>query len=196
MNRGVFVFINDKIHNARNVTKTDTTNVETFESPNRGLAGLVNSGAIKWFEKPDKKHTNKSEFNVNGVTQLPRVEIVYAHSNMDASLVDAAINSGAKGIVVAGVGDGNMSKSALDALAKAAKSGIVVVRSTRLESGQVLRNNEVNDDEMSLVASGELNPGKSGAHLSQLALMRTERSEAGPADVPRRVPDFMKTILT
>jgi L-asparaginase len=170
--RGVFVVINDKIHNARNVTKTDTTNVETFESPNRGLAGLVNSGSIKWFEKPDKKHTSKSEFRVDNLAQLPRVDIIYAHSNMDASLIDAAIKSGTKGIVVAGVGDGNMSKAALDALAKAAKSGVVVVRSTRLESGQVLRNNEVDDDKMGFVASGELNPGKSRALLT-LALTKT-----------------------
>ena len=170
--RGVLVVINDKIHNARNVTKTETTNVETFESPNRGLAGLVNRGSVKWFERPDKRHTSRSEFAGINVAQLPRVEIIYAHSNMDASLIDAAIKGGAKGIVIAGVGDGNMSKAAIDALAKAAKAGTVVVRSTRLESGQVLRNNEVNDDEKGFVASGELNPGKSRA-LLQLALTKT-----------------------
>ena len=50
--------------------------------------------------------------------QLPRVDILYAHANMDADLIDAAIKNGAKGIVVAGVGDGNMTKPALDALAE------------------------------------------------------------------------------
>lgn len=184
-NRGVFVVINDKIHNARNVTKTDTTNVETFESPNRGLAGLVNTGAIKWFERPDKRHTSNSEFSTSTLTQLPRVDIIYAHSNMDASLIDAAIQRGAKGIVIAGVGDGNMSKAAIDALAKAASSGIVVVRSTRLESGQVLRNNEVNDDEKRFVASGELNPGKSRA-LLQLALTKT----TDPKQVQRMFDEY------
>jgi L-asparaginase len=73
---------------------------------------------------------------------------------------------------VAGVGDGNMTTPALDALTTAAKNGVVVVRSTRLPEGIVLRNNEVNDDEKGFVASGELNPAKSRV-LLQLALTRT-----------------------
>jgi L-asparaginase len=100
------------------------------------------------------------------------VDIVYAHSNMDPKLIEAAIQSGAKGIVVAGVGDGNMPKAVLESLAAAVKKGIVVVRSTRLESGLVLRNNEVDDEKMGFVASGELNPGKSRV-LTQLALTKT-----------------------
>jgi L-asparaginase len=74
--------------------------------------------------------------------------------------------------VIAGVGDGNMTTPALDVLSKAAKAGIVVVRSTRLPAGIVLRNNEINDDEKGFVASGELNPPKSRV-LLQLALTRT-----------------------
>jgi L-asparaginase len=66
-----------------------------------------------------------------------------------------------------------MSQVALDRLAAAVKNGIVVVRSTRLERGMVLRNNEVDDDKMGFVASGELNPPKSRV-LLQLALMSTK----------------------
>jgi L-asparaginase len=91
---------------------------------------------------------------------------------MDATLIDAAIAAGAKGIVVAGVGDGNMSKAALDALTSAAQKKILVVRSTRLPAGMVMRNAEVNDDKLGFVASGEFNPGKSRV-LAMLALTRT-----------------------
>ena len=89
---------------------------------------------------------------------LPRVDILYAHANMSTDLIDAAIKGGAKGIVIAGVGDGNMTQQAIDRLAQAAKDGVVVVRSTRLPPGVVLRNNEVNDDKLGFVASGELTP--------------------------------------
>ena len=92
---------------------------------------------------------------------------------MSPDLIEAAIKNGAKGLVVAGVGDGNMTTPALDALTKAAKNGVVVVRSTRLPQGIVLRNNEVNDDEKGFVASGELNPRKSRV-LLQLALTKTK----------------------
>jgi L-asparaginase len=174
--RGVLVVLNDEIHSARDVTKTDTTSVETFHSPNRGAAGLVHTGKIAWFEKSDKRHTSKSEFSVEGLNSLPRVDILYAHANMSPDLIQAAIKNGARGLVIAGVGDGNMTKEAIEMLAGAVKDGVVVVRSTRLGSGMVLRNNEVDDQKLGFVASGELNPPKSRV-LLQLALTKTKDPE-------------------
>jgi L-asparaginase len=170
--KGTLVVLNDTIHFARNVVKTDTTSVQTFESINRGPAGVVHTGKVSWFEPMDRKLGKNSEFSIDTLDKLPRVDVIYAHANMSADLIDAAIRNGAKGIVVAGVGDGNMTTPALDALTKAAKGGVVVVRGTRLPSGIVLRNNEVNDDEKGFVASGELNPAKSRV-LLQLALTKT-----------------------
>jgi L-asparaginase len=170
--KGTLVVLNDTIHYARNAMKTDTTSVQTFRSLNRGPAGFVHTGKISWFEPMDKKLGKATEFDVAKLDKLPRVDIIYAHANMSADLIDAAIRNGAKGLVIAGVGDGNMTTPALDALAKAAKNGIAVVRSTRLAEGIVLRNNEVNDDEKGFVASGELNPAKSRV-LLQLALTQT-----------------------
>ena len=171
--RGVLVSLNDQIHYARNVVKTDTTSLQTFASLNRGPAGLVHTGKVTWFQKMDTKQGPSSEFSVDGVAKLPRVDILYAHANMSADLIDAAVKNGAQGLVIAGVGDGNMTTPALDALTKAAKSGVVVVRSTRLPMGIVLRNNEVDDDKLGFVASGELNPPKSRV-LLQLALTKTK----------------------
>ena len=170
--KGTLVCLNDEFHYARNVVKTDTTSVQTFASLNRGPAGLVHTGKVEWFEPMDKKVGAATEFSVDGLDKLPRVDIIYAHANMSADLIEAAVSNGAKGIVVAGVGDGNMTTPALEALRKAAKSGVAVVRSTRLPMGLTLRNNEVNDDEMGFVASGELNPPKSRV-LLQLALTKT-----------------------
>lgn len=171
--RGVLVSLNDEIHYARNVVKTDTTSVQTFASLNRGPAGVVHTGKVEWFEPMDRKQGPASEFSVDKLDKLPRVDIIYAHANMSADLIESAIANGAQGIVVAGVGDGNMTAPALDALTKAAKNGVVVVRSTRLPMGIVLRNNEVNDDKLGMVASGELNPPKSRV-LLQLALTKTK----------------------
>ena len=170
--RGVLVVLNDEAHAARNVTKTDTTSVDTFKSPNRGPVGLVHTGQIAWFEQMDRRHTTKSEFDVSGRTQLPRVDIIYAHANMSPDLIDAAVKGGAKGLVIAGVGDGNMTEQALAALGRAHKAGVVVVRSTRLTEGLVLRNNEVNDDQQGFVASGEFTAPKARV-LLQLALTKT-----------------------
>jgi L-asparaginase len=177
--RGVLVVLNDSIHLARNVIKTNTTNVETFRSLNRGPLGLVNTGKIDWFEKsetatqPAAARSGGAPFSVDKLDVLPRVDILYAHANMSTDLIDTAIKDGAKGLVIAGVGDGNMTQQALDRLTQAAKDGVVIVRSTRLPQGVVLRNNEVNDDKLGFVASGELTPPKARV-LLQLALTKTK----------------------
>jgi L-asparaginase len=171
--KGTLVVLNDTIHYARNVTKTSTTSLQTFQSLNRGPAGIVHTGKIEWFEPMDRRQGKASEFSVDHLDKLPRVDVIYAHANMSADLIDAAIRSGAKGLVIAGVGDGNMTTPALDSLASAAKNGIVVVRSTRLAEGIVRRNNEIDDDAKGFIASGELNPAKSRV-LLQLALTKTK----------------------
>ena len=171
--RGVLVAANDDIHSARDITKTNTTSVQTFLSPQYGLVGTTLYGKQTYFRVPFRLHTVSSDFSVKGVTALPRVDVLYAHADMSADLIDAAVKMGAKGIVVAGVGDGNMTGPALDALTRAAKSGVVCVRSTRLPSGRTWRNSEVNDDKLGLVAAGELNPAKSRV-LLKLALMKSK----------------------
>jgi L-asparaginase len=171
--RGVLVAGNDDIHSARDITKTNTTSVQTFLSPQYGLIGTTLYGKQTFFRVPYRKHTTSSEFSVKGITAMPRVDVIYANSDMSADLIDAAVKLGAKGIVIAGVGDGNMTTPALDALTRAAKAGVVCVRSTRVPTGRTWRNSEINDDKLGLVASGELNPSKARI-LLKLALMKTK----------------------
>jgi len=70
------------------------------------------------------------------------------------------IKAGAKGIVIAGVGDGNMNAGTLEAAKKATKKGIPVVRATRVPVGAVLIHGEVVDTDYGTVSSDELNPQK------------------------------------
>jgi L-asparaginase len=169
--RGVLVVVNDWIHGAASLTKTSTTAVQTFLSPLRGLVGTVAYGDCEFYRGAVGRNTADSEFSLDGVTALPRVDIVMAHENMDGVLIDAAAAAGAKGIVIAGVGNGNMTKAGLDALAAQAKKGVVCVRSTRVTTGRVGRNVEVDDDKLSLLASDDLNPQKTRV-LLRLALLK------------------------
>ena len=170
--RGVLLVMNDWIHAAHSLTKTSTTSVQTFMSPLRGLVGVAAYGKNDYYSTPPWKHTTKSEFSAAGVTKLPRVDIIYACADMSPDLIDSAAANGAKGIVIAGVGNGNMNKASLDAAARVAKKGVVVVRSSRVATGNVGRNVEVSDDELGLIASDELNPQKARILLA-LALLKT-----------------------
>ncbi len=168
---GVLVVMNDWIHGAHSLTKTSTTAVQTFMSPLRGLVGVSTYGKNDYYNAPQWKHTTASEFDVTNVTKLPRVDIIFACADMSPDLIDAAVANGAKGIVIAGVGNGNMNKASVEAAARAAKKGVVIVRSSRVVTGAVGRNVEVNDDELGFVASDELNPQKARI-LLMLALLK------------------------
>jgi L-asparaginase len=173
--RGVLVVMNDWIQGAHSLTKTSTTAVQTFMSPLRGLVGVANYGKNDFYTSPSWKHTTQSEFDITQVTEMPRVDIIYGALDMSPDLIDCAVEKGAKGIVIAGVGNGNMNKASVSAAANAVKKGVVVVRSSRVPTGAVGRNVEVNDDELGFIASDELNPQKSRVLLS-LALLKPHRS--------------------
>lgn len=173
--RGPMIVIDDEIHYAREAQKTNTTELDTFHSPNRGRAGVINVGKIQFFSENTTRHTTKSEFSVDGKTasDLPRVEIIYSYENLGPEMVDFLVQQGVKGIVLAGVGDGNSTDAAIAALSAAAKKGVAIVRSSRTGSGLVARNVEVNDDKLGFIASMELSPQKARI-LLMLALMNTK----------------------
>jgi L-asparaginase len=170
--RGVLVSINDQIHSAHDITKMHTTATDTFMSPYRGVIGATAYGVSQYYRTPFRKHTVDTPFNVDAATSLPRVDILYIYEDMPGDLVDASVKAGAKGIVAAGVGNGNMPKAVMDALGRAVKAGVIVVRASRVTLGFVGRNVEVNDDQMGFVAAEELNPPKARV-LLRLALMKT-----------------------
>src|SRR5215469_9135185 len=174
--RGVLVVMNDWIQGAHSLTKTSTTAVQTFMSPLRGVVGISAYGKNTYYNNPTWKHTAASEFDVSGVTALPRVDIIFASADMPPDLIDCSVRNGAKGIVIAGVGNGNMNKASMDAAARAVKQGVVVVRSSRVATGTVGRNVEVKDDELGFIASDELNPQKARILLS-LALLKPHTPE-------------------
>jgi len=172
--RGPLVILNDEIHYAREVQKMNSTQLDTFKSPNRGRAGVMNTGRAHFFYDNNARHTGRSDFSVDGVAakDLPRVDIVYSYANAGREVIDYLVSKGAKGLVLAGVGDGNATDAVIAGLADAVKKGVAVVRATRTGSGLVVRNVEVDDDALGFIAAMELNPQKARI-LLMLALLKT-----------------------
>ena len=170
--KGVMVVMNDEIHAAREVTKTNTTAVDTFKSPNSGKIGTVFYGNVKFYMNPTRKHTVNSAFDITKIKELPRVDIIYSHSNDNPDFINLAVKNGAKGIINAGMGNGNPFPSALEALGEAVKGGVVVVRDSRVGSGETTLNGEVDDGKYGFLASDNLNAQKARV-LLMLALTQT-----------------------
>lgn len=169
--QGVMVVMNDRIHGAHSLTKSNTTSVETFLSPVNGLMGTVNYGEVKFFRGPFRNHTFLSEFTPDYTLPLPRVDIIYACTDMPPDLIAASVERGAAGIVIAGDGNGNMNQTTIAEARKFAEKGIFIVRSSRVPTGTVGRNVEVDDDANGFIVSDELNPAKARL-LLMLALTR------------------------
>jgi L-asparaginase/Glu-tRNA(Gln) amidotransferase subunit D len=99
--------LNEEVNAARDVTKTNTYRVETFQAPELGMMGYVDADAVTFYRTSTKRHTTRSEFDVRGLTTLPQVDILYSYVEPNPALAKALADSGAKGIVFAGTGAGS-----------------------------------------------------------------------------------------
>jgi L-asparaginase len=136
-NKGVLVVLNDEINSAREVTKTDALRLQTFQSRIYGVLGVVDSDRVVYYRDVVKRHTAKSEFDLVGVTSLPRVDILMVYQGATGDLIKAAVDAGAKGIVIATAGAGATSPDQSEGFQYAASKGVILVNATRTGSGRI-----------------------------------------------------------
>jgi len=170
--KGVLVVMNDTIYSAREVTKSSTFLTDAFQAPGLGALGYIQSNIAHFFKEPIGLHTVNSRFNTAVINELPKVDIAYGYANVTRVAIDAFIAHGSKGIVYAGTGNGSITGEVMEALIEARSIGVIIVRSSRVGSGLVARNGEVDDDKFDFVVSNTLNPQKARV-LLMLALTQS-----------------------
>jgi L-asparaginase len=137
---GVLVVLNDTIHSARDVTKTATYRVETFQGRDLGPLGYAdNDGRVVIYHRPARPHTSATEFDLRATEALPRVDIVVSYLGADGSMIDAAVAAGARGVISAGTGAGRPTPGEDKALERASAAGVVICQGTRVGSGRTVR---------------------------------------------------------
>lgn len=136
-NKGVLVVLNDEINSARNVTKTDALRVHTFRSREYGQLGVVDRDRVVFFNQITQRHNEQSEFDIAKIDTLPRVDVIMVYQDAPGDLIKAAVDNGAKGIVIAVAGAGATSGTQNEGLTYAASKGVMIVTSTRTGSGRI-----------------------------------------------------------
>jgi len=136
-NKGALVVLNDEINSARNVTKTDALRLQTFRSREYGQLGVVDRDRVVFFSQITQRTNERVEFDLSKVTELPRVDVIMVYQGAPGDLIKAAVDSGAKGIVMAVAGAGATSGTQQEGLAYAAEKGVFIVNSTRAGSGRI-----------------------------------------------------------
>ncbi|MEC7649748.1 MAG: asparaginase [Pseudomonadota bacterium] len=135
--RGVLGVLNDEIHFSRDMTKTSTLRQQTFKSPDFGLLGHADWDKIAYYRMPERRRAPNTEFDVRGLTELPRVDISMTYAGTHGTAIDAYVAAGAKGIVVGAMAPGYVAPIEFEKLAAAAEKGVTIVHSTRAGSGRV-----------------------------------------------------------
>lgn len=135
--RGVLVVLNDEINSARDVTKSDAHRLHTFQSRPGGTLGVVDGDRVVFRRRIDSRHTAGSEFDVFRIDALPRVDILLVYQDAGGDLIRAAVDLGAKGIVLATAGAGAMSGTQADGVRYALAHERAVVETTRAGAGRI-----------------------------------------------------------
>jgi glutamin-(asparagin-)ase len=169
--KGVLVAMNDTIDSGRDVVKRVNIKTNAFSSQ-WGPLGMVVEGKTYWFRAPVKRNTMTSEFDIDTISTLPEVQIVYGSGNMSLEQYKAVGRAGAKAVIHAGTGNGSVAGYAVDELRAIRAAGIQVIRSARVPDGFVVRNSEQPDDKYDWVVAHDLNPQKAKI-LAAVALTKT-----------------------
>lgn len=135
--KGALVVMNDEINSAREVTKTNSVRLQTFETRGYGILGVVDRDRVVFYRDTLKRHTADSEFDVFAIDELPRVDILMVYQGAPGDLIEAAADAGAQGIVIAAAGAGATSGTQRQGIISALEQGVFVVTSTRTGSGRI-----------------------------------------------------------
>ena len=133
---GVLVVMDDTIHGARDVTKSNTLRLNAFASPMAGPLGRVD-GCVALSSRPARASTLRGAYAAVDLRALPRVDVVTSYQGADGVLIDAAVAAGARGVVSAGTGAGYPTPAEVEALERASAAGVMVCQASRVGSGRV-----------------------------------------------------------
>ena len=188
--KGVLVTLQNRIHAARDIVKVSSHALDAFASPTAGPLGWVQDGRVGWSRQKTvtadaseatlifENALMSRRFNAS---DLASVEVLAQYAGASPCLVDALINEGVQGIVIAGTGNGTINAAMMRALRRAVAAGIAVIRSSRAADVHVSPNAAVDDETEGFVASGTLNPFKARIRL-MLALTVGLRDHAAIRD--------------
>jgi L-asparaginase len=177
--QGTLVLFNEKFFAADEATKVQTDAVDTFQSRDFGPLGIVDQDRVI------VRHHRQSRQFIDTKRLEERVEVVKLSAGSDGRMLRHAISDGAKGIVIEGLGRGNVPITALDDVKWAAAQGIPLVITSRCPAGRVLDTYAYAGAGRELKQMGMLLGGMIPSHKARIKLMLLLGSGASLADIQR-----------
>ncbi len=197
-NKGALVVLNDEINSARNVTKTDAVRLQTFRSRDYGQLGVVDRDRVVFFSQITQRANERSEFDITRITELPRVDVIMVYQGATGDLIKAAVDSGAKGIIMATAGAGALSGTQGEGLQYAAQKGVFVVTTTRAGSGRIAPRSDTANPNVTIDRGRAAPPAvhDRGRRSHSREGARAADARADEDDRPQRDSAHLQRILT
>ena len=164
MNKGVLVVLNNEVNLAMEVTKTNTLSLNTFQSPYGPIGTIDTNDLIVHRDIVTKQFINTDTIENN-------VYLIKSYLDMDDSLINCAVNAGAKGIVIEAMGRGNLPPKTLAGVKYALKNNVVVVIVSRCPSGRVMESYGYEGGGKDLTSMGVVLGGELNGQKARLKLM-------------------------
>lgn len=130
-NAGTVIVFNERIYSAKYVKKVHASNLQGFESFGYGYLGIIDNDVVSIYQKP----LHREVYNIQN--EIPRVDIIKCHTGADGAFIEASLKAGAKGIVLEGVGRGQVAPGMIPSIQQAINTGITLVMTTSAEEGKV-----------------------------------------------------------
>jgi L-asparaginase len=185
-NKGAMLALNDQINAAREVHKTNTSSVETFKSGEFGFLGYADVDRVVFYRAPlRRQHLPVLPSKDGKPPALPRVDVIAMYGGADGALLRASIASGARGVVVQGLGWGNVNVPLYEAIGEATRKGIPVVMTSSVGTGRVQpwyawKGGGKSLQELGVVFGDDLTP-----HKARILLMLALQTTSDPRELQK-----------
>ncbi|MFB6822262.1 asparaginase [Streptomyces virginiae] len=178
---GVLIAFAGRVHAARGTVKTQAVELDAFADPSKELFGKIGFGKVTILRTPQRP----APLPLPAMPELPpRVDVVVHHADGDPVLLNAAVEAGARGIVLVGTGAGNATPEIVEAVRHAVGRGILVALTTRVMAGPVTEI-YTHGGAVDLVAAGAVPTGTLRAGQARIAVLSALLATENPVEQTR-----------
>jgi L-asparaginase len=171
---GALVVLNDRVLSAADAAKTNTEALDTFQARDFGALGLVDRDRVLILgRRPQREHISTARIEEH-------VEIVKLSAGSDGRFIRFAVETGVRGLVLEGLGRGNVPVTALDDVESALRAGLPVVLTSRCPSGRILDTYAYPGAGRPLRRQGAILGGFLPSHKARIKLMLLLGANASP----------------
>lgn len=133
INKGTLVVLNDVINSAAEVTKTHTLALDTFKSLDFGPLGIIDNDQVIYY-----RSITHNSLNLRPSTFTDNIEIIKISAGVSSLLLNFVISQNVNGIILEGLGRGNIPPNLVDDVVRAIEKNIPVIMTSRVPMGRVL----------------------------------------------------------